>query len=78
MTSATTTSPRPGRSRWASWRPSRPVAPRSPSLHKTFDLWVAIGRAIVTLREKADRIGGRQTFKRLMAQNGFKMDGHRA
>src|SRR5438270_420004 len=25
------------------------------SLHKTFDLWVAIGRAVVTLREEADR-----------------------
>ena len=45
------------------------------SLHKTFDLWIAIGRAVVTLREKADRLQGRQTFKRLMAQQGFRMDG---
>jgi hypothetical protein len=45
------------------------------SLRKTFDLWVAVGRAVHTLRLKADRLQGRQTFKRLMAQQGFKMDG---
>jgi hypothetical protein len=41
------------------------------SLHKTFDLWVAVGRAVVTLRGKADRMGGRQTFRRLLDQQGF-------
>jgi hypothetical protein len=45
------------------------------SLRKTFDLWIAVGRAVETLALKAERIGGRQTFKRLMAQNGFKIDG---
>lgn len=45
------------------------------SLHKTLDLWMAIARAVKVLSDKADRIGGRQTFKRLMAQNGFRMDG---
>jgi len=46
------------------------------ALVKSFDLWVAIARAIKTLRDKADRIGGRQTFKRLMYQNGFPLEGH--
>jgi hypothetical protein len=45
------------------------------SLSKTFDLWVTIARAIKTLRDKADRMGGRWDFQRLMAQNGFRMDG---
>jgi hypothetical protein len=41
---------------------------------KTFELWVAIGHAVKTLRAKADRLGGRSVFKRLMAQNGFNTD----
>jgi hypothetical protein len=45
------------------------------SLHKTFDLWIAVARAIKTLRDKADRMGGRNAFQHLMAQNGFRMDG---
>ena len=45
------------------------------SLNKTLDLWIAIARAIKTLRDKADRLGGRWDFQRLMAQNGFRMDG---
>lgn len=45
------------------------------ALHKTFDLWVVIARAIKTLRDKADRLGGRWDFQRLMKQNGFAMDG---
>jgi hypothetical protein len=45
------------------------------SLSKTLDLWVTIARAIKTLRDKADRLGGRWDFQRLMAQNGFRMDG---
>jgi hypothetical protein len=43
--------------------------------HKTFDVWVVIGRALQALRDKANRVGGRQTFRRLLAQNGFAMDG---
>jgi hypothetical protein len=45
------------------------------SLNKTLDLWIAIARAIKTLRDKANRLGGRWDFQRLMAQNGFRMDG---
>jgi hypothetical protein len=45
------------------------------SLQKTLTLWLAVGEAIKVLRDKADRVGGRQTFKRLMAQNGFSMNG---
>src|SRR5215472_1427689 len=45
------------------------------ALQKTLDLWLAVAAAIKVLRDKADRLGGRQTFKRLMAQNGFSMEG---
>lgn len=41
------------------------------SLRKTFDLWVTVGRAIQTLRARADRAGGRKTFQRLLDQQGF-------
>ncbi len=41
------------------------------SLAKTFDLWVAVGRGIKVLRNKAEAMGGRQTFKRLLEQNGY-------
>jgi hypothetical protein len=45
------------------------------SLQKTFDLWITVGRAVKTLREKADRMGGRLTFQRLMRQQELPMDG---
>ncbi len=43
------------------------------SIKKTFDLWIAIGRAVVVLRAKADRIGKRTAFARLMDQQGLSM-----
>lgn len=43
------------------------------SIKKTFDLWIAIGRAVAVLRAKADRIGKKQAFKRLMEQQGLSM-----
>ena len=45
------------------------------SLRKTFEQWTAIGKAIKVLRDKADRDGRRQTFKILMRQQGFSMEG---
>jgi hypothetical protein len=44
------------------------------SLQKTLDLWLAVGAAIKVLRDKADRDGRKQVFKRLMRQNGFAME----
>jgi hypothetical protein len=41
------------------------------SLRKTFELWTTVGRAMETLRSRADRLGGRQTFQRLLDQQGF-------
>ena len=43
------------------------------SIKKTFDLWIAIGRAVVVLRAKADRIGKRSAFARLMDEQGLSM-----
>jgi hypothetical protein len=40
-------------------------------LRKTFESWVAVGRAIQTLRAKADRIGTRKAFARLLEQQRF-------
>jgi hypothetical protein len=40
-------------------------------LRKTFESWVTVGRAIQTLREKADRMGTRKAFARLLEQQGF-------
>jgi hypothetical protein len=44
------------------------------TLQKTFDTWIVVIRAWKTLRAKADRLGGRDTFARLMDQNGFRMN----
>jgi hypothetical protein len=41
------------------------------AITKTFDTWCTLGKAIVTLRRKADAIGGRDTFLRLLDQNGL-------
>jgi hypothetical protein len=40
-------------------------------LRKTFESWVAVGRAIQTLRAKADRMGTRKAFARLLEQQRF-------
>jgi hypothetical protein len=42
---------------------------------RTFERWLVIGRGVRILRQRADRLHGRQTFARLMAEQGFKMDG---
>ena len=42
------------------------------SLARTFELWLAVGKAVKTLRARADKIGGRKTFQRLLDQNGFQ------
>jgi hypothetical protein len=39
------------------------------TLRKTLELWIAVGRGVVRLRERADRMGGRNTFQRLLEQN---------
>ena len=39
--------------------------------HKTFEAWVVAGKAIQTLRAKADRIGTREAFARLLGRHGF-------
>ena len=40
-------------------------------LRKTFEQWTVIGAAIVALRERANNIGGRKTFHRLLEQQGL-------
>jgi hypothetical protein len=55
----------------------REVAPARDAmaaLQKTFDQWVAILRGWKVLRDKADRMGGRDSFMRLMDQQGFRMN----
>jgi len=42
---------------------------------RSFEGWIAIGRGIRILRRRADQLGGRNTFQRLMAEQGFRMDG---
>ena len=42
---------------------------------RTFTSWMAIGKGIRILRLRADRLGGRKTFQRLMAEQGFRIDG---
>jgi hypothetical protein len=41
------------------------------SLAKTFELWLVVGRAVQVLRARADKIGTRKAFQRLLEQNGF-------
>ena len=41
------------------------------SLRKTFEFWTVIGRGLMVLRAKADRMGGRKTFDRLREQAGL-------
>jgi hypothetical protein len=41
------------------------------SLAKTFELWVTIARAVELARVKADRIGTRQAFQRILEQQGL-------
>src|SRR4051794_10891301 len=40
-------------------------------LKRTFEHWVAIGKAVVRAREIADRRGGAQTFMNLIKQQGL-------
>lgn len=42
---------------------------------RTFEAWITIGKGIRILRQRADRIGGRKTFHRLLAEQGFRVDG---
>ena len=41
------------------------------ALKRTFDQWITIGRGVVCLRERADQLGGRTAFQRLMIENGL-------
>jgi len=45
---------------------------------RTFEGWIAIGKGIRILRRRADQLGGRKTFQRLMAEQGFRIDGPKA
>jgi len=45
---------------------------------RTFEGWIAIGKGIRILRRRADQLGGRKTFQRLMAEQGFRIDGPQA
>ena len=47
-------------------------------LKRTFEGWIAIGQGIRILRRRADQLGGRKTFQRLMAEEGFRIDGPKA
>jgi hypothetical protein len=40
-------------------------------LRKTFEQWTVIGAAIVALRGRANELGGRKTFHRLLEQQGL-------
>jgi hypothetical protein len=40
-------------------------------LRKTFTQWLVIGEAVIAMRSRAEEIGGRATFKRIMHQQGF-------
>ena len=42
---------------------------------RTFEAWITIGKGIRILRRRADNIGGRKTFHRLLAEQGFRIDG---
>jgi hypothetical protein len=42
------------------------------SLRKTFEQWISIGQFVVALRARAEQIGGRYTFQRLMIQEGLE------
>jgi hypothetical protein len=44
------------------------------SLKKSFELWIGIARGLKTLRDKADRLGGRFTFDRLREREGLGKD----
>jgi hypothetical protein len=41
------------------------------SLAKTFELWITVARAVELARIKADRIGTRQAFQRILEQQGL-------
>jgi hypothetical protein len=41
------------------------------ALKKTFEHWTMIGRGLIAIRNKADRMGGRRTFDRLREQAGL-------
>jgi hypothetical protein len=41
------------------------------ALKKTFEHWLTVMKGLETLRHKAERLGGRQTFKRLREQAGL-------
>jgi hypothetical protein len=42
------------------------------TLKKTFETWTVIGMAVDAARKRADRVGGRQTFMRLIEQQGLR------
>jgi hypothetical protein len=42
-------------------------------LKKTIFTWIEIGRSVQLIRKKADNLGGRSTFERLMEQEGFPL-----
>jgi hypothetical protein len=48
------------------------------TLKRSFSAWLTVGKGIGILRQRADRLGGRKTFARLMAEQGFRMDGPKA
>ena len=43
--------------------------------NRTFEGWIAIGKGIRIIRRRANQLGGRKTFQRLMAEQGFRIDG---
>jgi hypothetical protein len=44
------------------------------SIRKTFDFWVAIGRGLKALHDKAEQIGGKRTYDRLREREGLGKD----
>jgi hypothetical protein len=50
----------------------QPVEGRQPaSLAKTFDLWIVIARAVELAKHKANKIGRRNSFQRILEQQGL-------
>jgi hypothetical protein len=41
------------------------------TIKKTFEVWVTIGRGVVRIRQRADQIGSRAAFARLMTEAGL-------
>jgi hypothetical protein len=42
------------------------------TIKKTFETWMVIARGVMAARERADRLGGKQAFERILEQQGIR------